>query len=85
MKMIIRVNNKKYIVTAAEAETVMDIVAKSECYSEEWHSKTETTPSYYTYHVWWEGEERERSLNFLSEGTYLACKLLGKPEKAGNL
>ena len=85
MKMIIRVNNKKYIVTAAEAETVMDIVAKSECYSEKYYRAQGEAASYSTYHVWWDGETRERSLKFLSESTYLACKLLGKPEKARNL
>ena len=79
MKMIISVNSKKYIVTAAEAETVLDIVSKSECYSEEWHRAEGGADSYSTYHVWSDGEVRERSLNFLSDGTYLACKLVGKP------
>jgi len=85
MKMIIHVGGKKYIVTTEEVETIMDIITKSECYTEEWHSAEGEQPSYYTHHVWWDGEARERHLTFLSEATYQACKLVGKPEKSHNL
>jgi hypothetical protein len=86
MKMIIHVNGNKYIVTTEEVETIMDIITKAERYTEEWHSAEGEKSSYYTHHVWWDnGEARERTLNFLSEATYLACKLLGKPEKVHNL
>tara|TARA_R110002020_G_scaffold298662_1_gene514481 strand:+ start:8643 stop:8894 length:252 start_codon:yes stop_codon:yes gene_type:complete len=79
MKMIIQVYHNKYIVTTDEMETIMDIVAKSECYTEKYHRAEGETESYYTYHVWWDGDERERSINYLSDATYNACKLVGKP------
>jgi len=79
MKMIIHVNGNKYIVTTEEVETIMDIVSKSERYTEDWHRADGEAESYYTYHVWWDSEVRERSLNFLSDTMYQACKLVGKP------
>tara|TARA_B110001454_G_scaffold210725_1_gene225551 strand:- start:652 stop:903 length:252 start_codon:yes stop_codon:yes gene_type:complete len=79
MKMIIDVNSNNYIVTTEEVETIMDIVSKSERYTEKYHRAEGEAECYYTYHVWWDSEVRERSLKFLSDTMYQACKLVGKP------
>jgi|TARA_R110002051_G_scaffold29874_1_gene69385 hypothetical protein len=80
MHFIIRVKDKEYVVSPDEAKAILDIIGGKERYKSCYHSAEGDKPSYYTHHVWWEGESAVESLDYISTATYQKSKLLGKPE-----
>ena len=77
-KAIIRIGYEQYVMDAADALKVHEILAKAECFKREYRSKDNGGPLFY---VWPQDTDNEsRSFEIMPDNLYRMAKLAGKPE-----
>lgn len=79
MKVVIELNNRKFVVDPEVAERILSEVHGAEEYTEKWNRPDGGGDSFYTYHIH-EAEPKPVALPVLSEAQYKMYKLAGKPE-----
>lgn len=79
-KVIIEIGYRSYVMDADDALVMANLLGRAERYEAKWHSKTDTTDSHHTYHIYSEGAPDAPNMKILNIDTYHMYKLAGKPE-----
>jgi hypothetical protein len=81
---ILELDYKKYVLSAKDAVTVMDILNSAEVYTEKYISEANspTGKSHTMHYVYDQGEEATRRISLwaIPDSLYKMAKLAGKPE-----
>lgn len=76
----VRVNYAMYVLPAAKALQLADLLAKAEVYEDVYHSNLEGShDEKYTHHIY--ANEKVSDMKMFPDAYYGICKLAGKPEK----
>ena len=76
-KVIINIGYRGYVVDAAQAIALSDILSKAERYDSKYKSKEDGGT---TYHIWEQtGEDSTFDMRILTESMYRMAKLAGEP------
>lgn len=78
-KVIINLGYRSYVVSADKAVALANLVAEAEVYESKWHSKTDTTASFNTYHIYPVSQDQAFTMQLLTDESYRLYKLAGKP------
>ena len=79
-KVIIEIGYRSYVMDADDALVMANLLGRAERYEAKWHSKTETSDSRYTHHVYAEAAPDAPTMRILHDEVYNMYKLAGKPE-----
>ena len=77
MKVVINLGYKDYVLDAADAVTVLQLLENAELYQEKWQPMDQGGTLYYVYPQTPEAS----TLKVLTDSLYEMAKLAGKPEK----
>ena len=76
----VHVNYASYVLPAAKALQLVELLAKAEIYEDVYHSELKGShDDKYTHHVY--ANDKMANMKLLPDGFYGMCKLAGKPEK----
>lgn len=79
-KAIVRVGYSEYVMSMADAVTIMEIMSKAENYKV--NRNYDATPNTTSFHVWeQEVDHDQMNIQLLPDAVYRVAKLAGKPIK----
>ena len=80
-KVVITLGYRSIVLDADKAIALVDLVSGAEMYESKYHSKTDTTDSHNTYHIYPMTQENAFNMQLITDESYKLYKLAGKPEQ----
>ena len=79
-KVIINLGYRQVVVDAAKAIALAEMLKDAETYESKYHSRTETTESHNTHHIYPMTQDSAFTMQLVTDEAYRLYKLAGKPD-----
>lgn len=82
-KMVVRIGYTSFVLDAAKAVQVLDMLSDAELYESKWYPKDEDAgvEAHYKKHIWENDNMDTITVEYLPHAVYAVGKVLGKPPK----